>query len=157
MKRLHIHIGVENIADSIKFYSALFDTQPVKIKHGYAKWMLDDPRINFAISTYAKNGVDHLGLQVDDKRELGLIRKRLKKAEMSPFDEGETLCCYAHSEKSWVTDPAGIAWEAYQTLKDIHYFSGIASSAEKASCQSQPKGQPGCCKDPSKAMGRCRL
>ncbi|WP_299947887.1 glyoxalase/bleomycin resistance/dioxygenase family protein [uncultured Microbulbifer sp.] len=121
MKRLHRHIGVKNLVNSIKFYSAHFGTKPVKIKHGYAKWMHDAPCIHFATSTHAKNGVDHLGFQVDEKRELGLIRKRLKEANMSLFDVGETLCCQAHSDKSWVIDPAGIASQAHQTLKDVQY------------------------------------
>lgn len=134
MKRIHIHIGVEKLGDSIEFYNALFDTKPVKIKDGYAKWMLDDPCINFAISTHAKNGVDHLGLQVDEEHELGSIRERLKEADMSLFDEGKTVCCYARSDKSWVTDPAGIAWEAYKIMEDVQFFSGTASSEEGACC-----------------------
>ncbi|NND00971.1 MAG: glyoxalase/bleomycin resistance/dioxygenase family protein, partial [Gammaproteobacteria bacterium] len=113
MKRMHIHIGVENLDQGIEFYNALFGVQPVKTKTDYAKWMLDDPRINFAISTRpGKTGVDHLGLQVDGDDELEELRTRLKSADMSVFDEGETVCCYAHSDKSWVKDPSGIAWEA---------------------------------------------
>ncbi|MEJ2755514.1 MAG: ArsI/CadI family heavy metal resistance metalloenzyme, partial [Gammaproteobacteria bacterium] len=123
MKRMHIHVGVDSLSDSIKFYNALFGVQPVKVKDDYAKWMLDDPRINCAISTRTKSGVDHLGVQVDEAHELDALRERLKDADMSLFDEGETVCCYARSEKSWVTDPSGIAWEAYQTMEDVQLFS----------------------------------
>ena len=123
MKRMHIHVGVENLEQSIAFYSALFAAQPVKTKADYAKWMLDDPHINFAISTRsAKVGVDHLGIQVDEDSELEALRERLKTADMSVFDEGETVCCYARSDKSWVADPSGIAWEAYKTMEDAQLF-----------------------------------
>ena len=127
-KRMHIHVGVENIADSLRFYTALFGVQPVKVKDDYAKWMLDDPRINFAISTRARRGVDHLGLQVEEEHELDHIRQRLTAADMALFDQGETVCCYARSEKSWVTDPSGIAWEAYQTMQDVQLFSGAGDA-----------------------------
>ena len=133
MKRMHIHVGVENLEQSIAFYNALFAAQPVKTKADYAKWMLDDPHINFAISTRsAKVGVDHLGIQVDEDSELEALRDRLKSADMSVFDEGETVCCYARSDKSWVADPSGIAWEAYKTMEDAQLFdaSGAAGQGE---------------------------
>ena len=135
MKRMHIHVGVENLEQSIAFYSALFAAQPVKTKADYAKWMLDDPHINFAISTRsAKVGVDHLGIQVDEDSELEALRDRLKTADMSIFDEGETVCCYARSDKSWVADPSGIAWEAYKTMEDAQLFDAPG-----------PAGQGECC------------
>ncbi len=134
MKRMHIHVGVERLDEGINFYSALFGAQPVKVKDDYAKWMLDDPRINFAISTRAGTGVDHLGLQVDESTELDAMRERLKQADMTLFDEGETVCCYARSEKSWVKDPAGVAWEAYQTMEDVQLFG-----------ETQPAGDTACC------------
>lgn len=136
MKRMHIHVGVERLDDSIKFYRALFGAEPVKTKDDYAKWMLDAPRINFAISIRAKTGVDHLGLQVDvdEDHELEALRERLKSADMSLFDEGETVCCYARLDKSWVNDPAGIAWEAYKTMEDIQLFSDVAETEEGACC-----------------------
>ncbi|MEX2962362.1 ArsI/CadI family heavy metal resistance metalloenzyme [Microbulbifer sp. TYP-18] len=134
MKRLHIHIGVEDISQSIEFYSALFNAKPVKVKPDYAKWMLDDPNINLAISTRVKKGIDHLGIQVDKESELESVRERIKEADISSFNEGETNCCYARSDKSWVIDPAGIPWEAYQTLKDIQYFSASSASESKACC-----------------------
>ncbi|TQV70590.1 glyoxalase/bleomycin resistance/dioxygenase family protein [Exilibacterium tricleocarpae] len=155
MKRMHIHVGVEKLDDSIKFYSALFGTEPAKTKDDYAKWALDDPRINFAISTRAKRGVDHLGLQVDEAHELEVLRKRLKNADMSLFDEGETVCCYARSDKSWVTDPAGIAWEAYQALEDVQLLSDTVVSEEGACCTPETKGRPGCCVPSEKAVGCC--
>src|SRR6185436_7212807 len=103
MKRLHIHIAVENLEKSIGFYSALFGASPVKQKADYAKWMLDDPRVNFAISARgAKPGLDHLGIQVDGPDELAGLRENMKRADLSLFDEGEKTCCYAKSDKSWL-------------------------------------------------------
>ncbi|MFT6093881.1 MAG: catechol 2,3-dioxygenase-like lactoylglutathione lyase family enzyme [Pseudohongiellaceae bacterium] len=122
---MHINVSVENIADSIKFYNALFGAEPVKAKADYAKWMLDDPRVNFAISNRTeKSGVDHLGIQVEKDEELEQLRERLKNADMALFDEGEDVCCYARSEKSWVKDPSGVIWEAYKTMADVQLFSG---------------------------------
>ena len=156
MKRMHIHIGVENLDQSLRFYSALFGTEPVKVKSDYAKWMLDDPSVNFAISTRSgKTGVDHLGLQVDEPDELDELRERLKKADMSVFDEGETVCCYARSDKTWVEDPTGIAWEAYQTMEDVNLFSGTAAAGEEACCTPETKGQPNCCEPSEKTVGCC--
>jgi catechol-2,3-dioxygenase len=119
MKRMHLHVSVEDLNQSIGFYSALFGTQPSVVKTDYAKWMLEDPRINFAISMRgAKPGLDHLGIQVDKPEELESLRLHMKQADLALFDEGETTCCYANSEKSWVKDPSGIAWETY------HYGRG---------------------------------
>jgi catechol 2,3-dioxygenase-like lactoylglutathione lyase family enzyme len=145
MKRMHINVGVENIADSIKFYNALFGAEPVKAKADYAKWMLDDPRINFAITNRTdKSGVDHLGIQVEKDEELEQLRERLKKADMALFDEGEDVCCYARSEKSWVKDPSGVAWEAYKTMEDVQLFSGEEGPEKSAdNAASEPKS--GCC------------
>jgi catechol-2,3-dioxygenase len=124
MKRFHIHVGVKDLNNSIQFYSTLFGQRPTKIKDDYAKWMLEDPRINFAISTRSgKEGVDHLGLQVDEGHELAEISERLKKADLGVFDEGSTTCCYAESDKAWVKDPAGIAWETYHTMADAATFN----------------------------------
>lgn len=135
MKRMHIHVGVDNIADAVKFYSALFGAEPDKQKPDYAKWMLDDPRINFAISTRSgKQGLDHLGIQVDDEAELSEMRQRISQAEIDMIDEGETVCCYAESDKSWLQDPAGIAWEAYQTMGDAQLFSQKEAQGESACC-----------------------
>jgi catechol-2,3-dioxygenase len=117
MKRLHVHVAVESLSDSINFYSSLFDSKPTVEKEDYAKWMLDDPRVNFAISTRGRvPGLDHLGIQAEDKEELNEIAERLKKADRPVLDEGATTCCYAQGEKSWITDPQGIAWEAFLTV-----------------------------------------
>jgi catechol 2,3-dioxygenase-like lactoylglutathione lyase family enzyme len=139
MKRLHLHVGVKNLEESIRFYSVLFGAEPVKVKGDYAKWMLEDPRINFAISTRTKNkGVDHLGLQVDEPEELEAVRNHLKQADTAMLNEGETVCCYARSDKSWVRDPDGLAWEAYHTMEDAELFSAKTEAA------AQPNGKA-CC------------
>ena len=157
MKRMHIHIGVEQLDQGIKFYSALFDQAPVKTKPDYAKWMLDDPRLNFAISTRTGNaGVNHLGLQVDDDRELEELRERLKRADMSIFDEGETVCCYARSDKSWVADPAGVAWEAYRTMGEARAYSSDEASAEVAAeSTTDPINLPDGSTPAARSAGRC--
>lgn len=156
MKRMHIHAGVEDLAQSIRFYSALFGAEPDKTKSDYAKWMLDDPRINFAISTrVAKKGVDHLGIQVDDEGELEALRERLGQADASLYDEGESNCCYARSDKSWVEDPAGIAWETFRTMEDLQLFAANEKPADEACCTPETKGQPGCCVPSEKTVGCC--
>src|SRR6476659_10929926 len=112
MKRLHVHVSVDNLSDAIGFYAALFAAQPTVTKSDYAKWMLEDPRVNFAISTRGRTpGLDHLGIQVEDKTELHEVYARLHKAGGAVIEQGETACCYAKSEKSWIDDPAGISWE----------------------------------------------
>ena len=116
MKRLHVHVSVENLSDAIGFYAALFAAQPTVTKPDYAKWMLDDPRVNFAISTRGRPpGLDHLGIQVEDQGELHEVYGRLQQAARPVLEQGETTCCYAHSEKSWIEDPAGISWETFLT------------------------------------------
>jgi catechol 2,3-dioxygenase-like lactoylglutathione lyase family enzyme len=116
MKRIHVHVAVNDLQRSIGFYSALFATQPVVVKTDYAKWMLDDPRVNFAISTRGKQpGLDHLGIQVESKDELGDVYARLRQAGGTIIEQGQTTCCYAQSEKSWIDDPAGISWETFFT------------------------------------------
>lgn len=134
MKRLHIHIGVESLDQSIRFYSALFDAAPVKTKTDYAKWMLDEPHINFAISTRVSNGLDHLGLQVDEESELEELRSRLKQADMAVYGEGETVCCYARSDKSWVKDPSDTPWEAYKSMEDVDLFNAAEKTSTSACC-----------------------
>lgn len=142
MKRFHIHIGVEKLDEAICFYSALFGAAPVKAKPDYAKWMLDDPCVNFAISTRAnKKGVDHLGIQVEEESELNELRSRLEKADMTVLEEGATTCCYARSDKSWVQDPVGIPWETYRTMEDAHLFSERAGDADGACCVPDMPGQ----------------
>ncbi len=116
MKRLHVHVAVDDLDRSIGFYSALFATEPSVTKPDYAKWMLDDPRVNFAISMRgAAAGVEHLGIQVEDAGELAEVYARLEKADAPVVEEGKTTCCYARSEKSWITDPQGVVWETFLT------------------------------------------
>jgi catechol 2,3-dioxygenase-like lactoylglutathione lyase family enzyme len=156
MKRMHIHVGVENLDRSINFYSTLFGAAPVKTQTDYAKWMPDDLHINFAISTRAgKQGVDHLGLQVDDDSELEELRERLKSADLSVFDEGETVCCYARSDKTWARDPSGIAWEAYKTMEDAQLFSDSETSESEACCTPETRGQAECCVPSAQTAGCC--
>lgn len=152
MKRLHIHVGVENLDQSIRFYSALFGAEPVKTKPDYAKWMLESPHVNFAISTRAETGVNHLGIQVDDESELTELRDRLKKADMSVVSEGETVCCYARSDKSWVHDPAGVPWEAYRTMEDAEIFK-IEKPQASGSCS--PTAEGSSCATPTAKTGSC--
>jgi catechol-2,3-dioxygenase len=117
MKRLHVHVAVDDLQHSIGFYSALFATRPTVIKTDYAKWMLDDPRVNFAISARGRTaGLDHLGIQVEDKDELNDVYARLHKASCDVIEQGQTNCCYAKSEKSWIEDPSGISWETFLTM-----------------------------------------
>jgi predicted enzyme related to lactoylglutathione lyase len=116
MKRMHVHVAVQDLHRSIRFYSALFATQPAVVKADYAKWMLDDPRINFAISTRGKQpGLDHLGIQVESQAELSEVYARLSQAGGTVIEQGQTTCCYAKSEKSWIEDPTGISWETFFT------------------------------------------
>ncbi len=123
MKRLHVHISVENLADSIKFYSGMFASEPTVIKPDYAKWMLDDPRVNFAISHRgAVTGLNHLGIQVESPGELGEMQSRLETLQPDLEKEEGAACCYAKSDKYWVNDPSEIAWETFHTLDTIPVF-----------------------------------
>jgi hypothetical protein len=133
----------------------VFGAPPVKAKSDYAKWMLDDPRVNFAISTRATKGVDHLGIQVDAEEELTEIRERVKAAEFAVFHEGETVCCYARSEKSWVQDPAGVAWEAYRTMEDAQVFSSKAAPSASGCCAEKPASETACCEPSEKTTACC--
>ena len=147
MKRMHVHVSVEDLHGSIGFYSALFATAPVVVKPDYAKWMLDDPRVNFAISTRGRQvGLDHLGIQVETKNELSDVYARLREAGGTVLEEGETTCCYAKSEKSWIEDPSGISWETFHTTgESIDYGTGIEKDARvahaKACCAPQAARQ----------------
>lgn len=152
MKRMHVHVSVENLEKAVKFYSALFGAEPIKQKTDYAKWMLEEPRLNFAISAQGRKlGVDHFGIQVEHESELQEVRSRIEKADLGAFDEGETTCCYATSDKTWVMDPAGMPWEAYQTMGDAEVFHGAAAAAEASACCAPvketvaKKASSGCC------------
>lgn len=156
MKRLHVHVGVDNLDQSVAFYSALFGTEPSVTKSDYAKWMLEDPRVNFAISCKegAAKGVEHLGIQVEDGAELADVYGRLKKAGGPVLEEGATTCCYAKSEKSWIADPNGVVWEAFLTQgestvygdsPDFDQLTGD-NAAATACCAPKVEAAPkGCC------------
>jgi lactoylglutathione lyase len=158
MKRFHVHLHVDDLDKSIGFYSKLFAAEPTRVEADYAKWMLEDPRVNFAISTRGSaSGIDHLGIQTDDADELASLKARAEAADMALLDEGATTCCYAASEKHWITDPQGIAWEHFQTLGSIPVFregEAEGAGAPAACCAPTPQGrpvgiplqsQPGCC------------
>lgn len=155
MKRMHLHIAVDNIQQSIQFYSALFCSSPTVEKQDYAKWMLDNPHVNFAISSRgAKVGLDHIGIQVETEEELDEIKQRLERAEMSLVTQDGTTCCYAKSDKHWVQDPSGIAWESYRTLESVPTFNnaetteGVCCTPVMQSIQITPrktKENHGCC------------
>jgi predicted enzyme related to lactoylglutathione lyase len=143
MKRLHVHVAVEDIPQSIGFYSALFAARPAVVKADYAKWMLDDPRVNFAISTRGRQpGLDHLGIQVEDADELQEVYARLHKAGGNVIEQGQTACCYAKSEKSWIDDPAGIAWETFLTTGESTTY-GDGSGEREARVAHEKQGA--CC------------
>ncbi len=123
MKRLHLHVAVENLEQAIDFYDTLFAHSADVVKDDYAKWMLDDPAINFAISKRCgKPGLNHLGFQVDSDEELEVIRARLQQAEIKGMEEKEQSCCYARANKYWTIDPANIPWENFHTLEAIPTF-----------------------------------
>lgn len=148
MKRFHIHTHVEDLQASIAFYSKLFAAAPTRVESDYAKWMLDDPRINFAISTRGgKPGIDHLGFQVDSQEELAELKARAQAADMALLDEGATTCCYARSDKHWITDPQGIAWEHFHTLGDIPVFHEKAAPVAPgaSACCTPATGKSACC------------
>jgi predicted enzyme related to lactoylglutathione lyase len=149
MKRMHVHVSVDDLERSIGFYSALFAAQPAVVKPDYAKWMLEDPRVNFAISTRGRQpGLDHLGIQVESEMELHDVYGRLHAAGGDVIEQGQTTCCYAKSEKSWIDDPAGIAWETFFTTgESTEYGDGTGERApriahEKACCTPQAAPQP---------------
>jgi hypothetical protein len=168
MKRFHVHLHVTDLAHSIAFYSKLFAAQPTRVETDYAKWMLEDPRINFAISTRGqKPGLNHLGFQVDDASELADLKTRAQSADMALLDEGNTTCCYARSEKHWVTDPQGIAWEHFHTLENIPVFNehaapggcctpaGAGGTASSCCSPAPAPAASGCCGGGSAKSGCC--
>jgi catechol 2,3-dioxygenase-like lactoylglutathione lyase family enzyme len=138
MKRLHVHVAVNDLAQSLRFYSALFAAEPTVKKDDYAKWQLDDPRVNFAISTRGKTaGLDHLGIQVESDAELEDIAVRLAQADVAALAQKNASCCYAKSDKYWTLDPQGIAWESFHTLDTIPVFGADTASMpaeRKAAC-----------------------
>lgn len=135
MKRLHVHVAVADLGASVDFYSKLFAADPAVIKSDYAKWMLDDPRVNFAISARGvEPGLDHLGIQTESNQELDVLRERLDAAGASLVSEIGTTCCYAKSDKHWVTDPQGLAWETFHTLEAAPTFGASREPAQEVAC-----------------------
>lgn len=157
MKRFHVHLGVDNLEQSIGFYSRLFGAEPTVRKPDYAKWMVDDPRLNFAISSRGGHtGVNHLGLQADDAGELAAIRANFSAADHTTLeDEPGANCCYARGDKHWVTDPQGIAWEGYHTLGEIRYFGGASGEDAAPACgaSQEDANATGCCAPSPAAAG----
>jgi catechol 2,3-dioxygenase-like lactoylglutathione lyase family enzyme len=147
MKRLHVHVSVNDLDASVRFYSTLFAAQPVVLKNDYAKWMLDDPRVNFAISRRgAAPGIRHLGIQVEDKPELNEVYARLRQADAPVREDGATTCCYAESEKSWIADPQGIQWETFLTTGESTEYGGQPGD------DGTPASATGCCEPAAKVQ-----
>lgn len=150
MKRFHVHLHVDDLDRNIAFYSKLFASDPARREADYAKWMLQDPPVNFAISSRGHAvGIDHLGIQADSAEELDVLKARAAAADLALRDEGETTCCYARSEKHWISDPQGVAWEHFHTLGDIPLFNEqapepatMAGEAPACCAPRQPTGQP---------------
>jgi catechol 2,3-dioxygenase-like lactoylglutathione lyase family enzyme len=141
MKRFHVHVAVDDLDTNIRFYSNVFGAPPMVLKPDYAKWMLEDPRVNFAISKQALNpGVDHLGVQVDSEQELTALREQVAAAEIGALDQPNAECCYARSDKYWITDPQGIAWETFHTLDSVPVYGKTARSGSAACCSPAPTG-----------------
>jgi catechol-2,3-dioxygenase len=137
MKRLHIHVSVDDVSSSIRFYNTLFAAEPAVTKSDYAKWMLEDPRVNFAISKRGgEAGIRHLGIQVEDRAELADVYSRLQRAEAPVLEEGATTCCYAKSEKSWIEDPQGIQWETFLTTGESTVYGSdpVVEARANACC-----------------------
>jgi lactoylglutathione lyase len=147
MKRLHVHVHVTDLTRNIAFYSRLFAAQPARTESDYAKWMLDDPPLNFAISTRGQGvGVDHLGIQVDEPETLHDLEARARAAEITLGEVGQTTCCYARSDKHWITDPQGLAWEYFHTLENIPVFREAVDA---------PPSPLACCASASDSSNRC--
>jgi catechol 2,3-dioxygenase-like lactoylglutathione lyase family enzyme len=146
MKRFHVHVAVDDLAESVRFYSTVFGAEPTVRHDDYAKWMLEDPRINFAISRRGhRSGLDHLGLQVEGEGELRAMRARLATADARLVEQTGQACCYAKSDKYWVTDPQGIAWETFHTLASIPVFGDEPAA---------PSTEPACCMPPAPSASK---
>jgi len=151
MNRLHVHLHVNDIGQSVRFYSALFGAEPTKREPDYAKWMLEDPRVNFAISTGGATGLGHLGIQVEDETALAGATARAKEAAGSVLEEKAANCCYAVSDKAWATDPQGVRWETFRTTGDLTVY-GVGAAEQRVviddakACAAPAKAvQPACC------------
>jgi catechol 2,3-dioxygenase-like lactoylglutathione lyase family enzyme len=152
MKRFHVHVHVTDLAPNVAFYSKMFGAQPARLEADYAKWMLDEPAVNFAISTrgHGHTGVDHLGIQVDNDEDLSALKAQAQQADLTLIDEGATTCCYAKSDKHWVIDPQGLPWEHFRTLGSIPTFREApeltqdvteAPASASACCTPKPRGK----------------
>lgn len=158
MKRLHVNLAVTDLEASVRFYTSLFDAEPAVLKGDYAKWMLDDPRVNFAITTRgSRKGIDHLGIQVDSEDELSQLYSRFENAGAPVIEQGETTCCYARSEKNWIFDPEGVPWETFLTKgespvygsDEIHLADGDSACCERPE-QAGVRTGAACCNDTEK-------
>ena len=158
MKRFHVHVNVDDLAQSIRFYSTLFAAEPTVIKDDYAKWMLDDPRVNFAISTFGGgSGISHLGIQAEDEAELAEVYERLARAERPIVEDKNATCCYAKSDKQWIADPQGVPWETFFTYGESTVYGegslGKLRQANEAACcapaaqelSAEPAAPTACC------------
>ncbi|HUH84496.1 MAG TPA: ArsI/CadI family heavy metal resistance metalloenzyme [Stellaceae bacterium] len=146
MKRFHVHVAVEDLAQSVRFYATLFAAEPTVLKPDYAKWMLEDPRVNFAISQRGgAAGVEHLGIQVEDEQELAEVYDRLKQAERPTIEQKATTCCYAKSDKQWIDDPQGVSWETFLTHGAATvYGAGSRRDLPEAAAPRAAQAQTGC-------------
>jgi catechol 2,3-dioxygenase-like lactoylglutathione lyase family enzyme len=159
MKRFHVHVAVPDLERSIRFYSTVFGAEPSVVKPDYAKWMLEDPRVNFAISQRGgEPGVNHLGFQVDDADELTSLHARLQAADSGAVEEKSVSCCYANSDKYWVTDPAGVAWETFRSLGTVPFYNGAATPEAVHACcaPTQAANEQSACRAPAPATGTGR-
>lgn len=147
MKRMHMHLSVADLDRSVAFYSGLFGTAPTVLKAEYAKWMLDDPRVNFAISVHegTTKGIEHVGLQVESEDELSEVYGRIKRAGQPFLEEGKTTCCYAKSEKGWVADPDGVLWEAFLTTGESTVYGDRIQVANAAAAVLDDQAPQGVC------------
>jgi hypothetical protein len=158
MKRLHVHVSVNVLEDSVRFYSELFAAAPVVLKPDYAKWMLEDPRVNFAISARSSAvGIEHLGIQAEDRDELDDVYARLQRVERPLLEEGSTVCCYAKSEKTWVEDPQGVRWETFLTTGESTVYGGNPASRSTAACcvprsAAATRAEGSCCTPEERAL-----
>jgi catechol 2,3-dioxygenase-like lactoylglutathione lyase family enzyme len=159
MKRFHVHVSVKDLAASIRFYQSLFGAEPSVTKVDYAKWLLEDPRVNFAISTHHQPlGVNHLGVQADTDEELRSMRAQLHAADSRMLEENEQPCCYAKSDKYWITDPSGIAWETFHTLGSIPVYGEDTALFDHGASIVPAESSATCCvpvQRPQQAAVRC--
>jgi len=163
MKRFHVHVAVDDLEANVRFYSTVFGVSPTVLKGDYAKWMLDDPRVNFALSKRGlKPGLDHLGIQVDTEEELTALRGQVAQAEIAALDQTNASCCYARSDKYWITDPQGVAWETFHTLVSIPVYGEDTQrvAGETGACcgpaATSDKAETGCCMPGTKAKEQSR-